>query len=332
MDEKPYQILSGYGPDYFKELTAEEVIEKTLLYGGRFSGNAARKLVYNENMNIFSNWDEKRFGNRDWKVSGTKVYSKPFTASFCKKFETIFDCKNIDCVDAAKELVDEDYSPAILNLADRFKPCGGYREGLGAQEESLCQSSTLSQSLYQFADPKLKCFKESGVKNVPNVYPMDINYGGIYSPNVCFFRNGIDKYYSLRTSPFECGVISVASLSNRFHDGISDKNMIAELQYFDESGYLNKSGKEIERNKIRTIYRIAIENRHNALVLGAFGCGVFNLKCDEVARLFMETYQEPEFFGAFKKIVFAIYEGKGTSRKVVGPNGKFKPFYDTFKN
>ena len=31
------------------------------------------------------------------------------------------------------------------------------------------------------------------------------------------------------------------------------------------------------------------------------------------------------------EIVFAIFEGKGSSRKVVGKEGKFKVFYDIFK-
>ena len=31
-----------------------------------------------------------------------------------------------------------------------------------------------------------------------------------------------------------------------------------------------------------------------------------------------------------KKLVFDIYEGKGSSRKIVGKEGKFKAFYDIF--
>ena len=40
--------------------------------------------------------------------------------------------------------------------------------------------------------------------------------------------------------------------------------------------------------------------------------------------------EEAEFKAKFKKIVFAIFEGKGSSRKVVGEQGKFKAFYDAF--
>ena len=46
-----------------------------------------------------------------------------------------------------------------------------------------------------------------------------------------------------------------------------------ERNYFKEDGYLPSIGKEIEKNKIRTIYRIALDNDPDSLVLGAFGCG-----------------------------------------------------------
>ena len=65
-------------------------------------------------------------------------------------------------------------------------------------------------------------------------------------------------------------------------------------------------------------------------MLGAFGCGVYNLNSNQVANLFKNILDEPEFKNKFKKIVFAIFEGKGSTRKVVGKEGKFKAFYDNF--
>ena len=65
-------------------------------------------------------------------------------------------------------------------------------------------------------------------------------------------------------------------------------------------------------------------------MLGAFGCGVYNLHSSEVSRLFYDVLNEPEFKGNFKKIVFAILERKGKNGSKPGANGKFKPFYDLF--
>ena len=326
MNEGPYNILKGIDPNSFRDITLEYIIECTIKYGGRFGGNAARKLVYNSNTKLFNNWDNKLLGDRDSKINGTKVYKEEFRVNSNNSYNTKFDCVNEDCVDVAYNLISDGLNPAILNLASNIHPCGGYDTGTLAQEESLCYSSTLSQSLYQFGNPKKKYFKDANLKHVPNVYPMDINYGGIYSPNVNFFRNNIEKYYTLRNKPFECSVISVASLSNRQKNEWTNDESI----YFDNNGLLTKEGLEIESNKIRTIFRIALDNNHDSLVLGAFGCGVYELKKDEVSNLFKNILEEPEFKNKFKKIVFAIFEGKCSTRKVVGKNGKFKPFYDNF--
>ena len=326
MNEGPYNILKGINPNSFKDITEEYIIENTIKYGGRWGKDDARKLVYTSNTKLFNNWDNKLLGDRDSKINNTKVYKEEFKVTNNNSYNTKFDCLNEDCVDVAYSLINEGLNPVILNLASNIHPCGGYDEGSGAQEESLCYSSTLSQSLYQFGNPKKKYFKEANLKHIPNVYPMDINYGGIYSPNVCFFRNNIDKYYTFRDNTFECSVISVSSLSNREKNKWTNDERI----YFDNNGLLTKEGIEIESNKIRTIFRIALDNNHDSLVLGAFGCGIFKLKPNEVSNLFKNILDEPEFKNKFKKIVFAIFEGKGSTRKVVGKNGKFKPFYEIF--
>ena len=326
MDNGPYEILKTLNPSDYKEITGDQIIKTNILYGGRFGGNAARKEVYKENNKLFKNWDPNFLGDRESKISNTKIYKEEFTINHENSFETEFSCENIDCVDLAKRMIDDGFNPVILNLASRWRPCGGYDDGASAQEESLCQMSTLSQSLYQFANPKLKCFKEAGVNSIPDVYPMDINFGGIYSPNVCFFRNNLEKYYFLREKIFECSVISVASLSNRDTNKYNNE----EKMYFEETGYLTREGLEIQKNKIRTIYRIALENDHDSMILGAFGCGVFHLIPEEVSKLFEEILEENEFKNAFKHVAFAIYEGKGTKKKIVGKDGKFKAFYDLF--
>ena len=101
-----------------------------------------------------------------------------------------------------------------------------------------------------------------------------------------------------------------------------------ERNYFKEDGYLTSISKEIEKNKIRTIYRIALDNNHDSLVL--LDAGVFNLLFDEVSTLFKEVLDENEFTNKFKVVSFAIYE-KESKRKIVGRNGEFKPFYDIFE-
>lgn len=81
-------------------------------------------------------------------LDGTTVYSIPFVLngpSGQSDFPRTF-AANQDCIDLAKELAAEGLTPAVLNLADARIACGFYYRGSGAQEESLCRRTTLSQS------------------------------------------------------------------------------------------------------------------------------------------------------------------------------------------
>ena len=221
----------------------------------------------------------------------------------------------------AKEMLDEGYNPAVLNLADADAACGFYKKGLRAQEESLCRATTLSRSLYQYYHANAKTGKidryatDVNVTLVAKGYPMDINFGGVYSPGVTVFRNS-DDHYAFLEETYKIGIVSVAALS--FKEGKG-----RDLQYQNAEGGFTPEGLEIMKNKIRTIYRLALANGHDSLVAGAFGCGAFRLQADKVAALFDEILKETEFKNKFKEVVFAILDKDGEK-------GKFAPFYKMF--
>ena len=311
----------------------EEALE-TIRHGGRFGANRVRMAVYKNNVEVFRNWQYRLpggrivgLGDRDALLTGTKVYSRAFNVNDVPSHagETRTGCANADCVDVAKELLDAGFNPAILNLASRRRPGGGYDKGMGAQEETLCRLSTLSQSLYQYYDPKYKCVRDANVPHRFNAYPLDINFGGIYSPGVVFFRKNARDGYAFRENPFACGVITVAALSFREPNDFCNE----ERQYMAPDGGFTPEGEAIQLNKIRTIYRLALANGHDSAVLGAFGCGVNKLPSDAVANQFRRVLEEPEFKGKFRSIVFAILEGSG-ARRPIEEQGKFSPFYTTF--
>jgi uncharacterized protein (TIGR02452 family) len=227
-------------------------------------------------------------------------------------------------MDVAEQLIAQGYNPAILNLASAKRPCGGWDIGMGAQEESLCFSSTLSQSLYQFGDPKYKNVRDSGVAVREIGYPHDINYGGIYSPGVTFFRNNISKFYTLRDTTFKCDVITVAALC---FNGKSHYAGIDELSYRAEDGGFTPEGREIMLNKIRTIFRLGVEHGNDSIIAGGFGCGAYALLPSAVAPLFRVVMEEPEFKNKLRLIVFAILE---RPRRPQGYDGRFAPFYEEF--
>ena len=309
--------------------------ESTAKSGGRFGMARVLRRVYEKNAELFRRWGRHEsdgivgaFGDRSNFLNGTNVYAHPITVEDIPAcgVETMMGCVNADCVDTAENLARKGYNPAILNLASRRHACGGYDSGKSAQEEGLCQSSTLSQSLYQYFKPSLKCVQEAYVPMRYNAYPLDINYGGIYSPKVCFFRHGKDRWFAFRDNPFTCGVITVAALSFREPNHYCNE----ERNYMAAGGGFTPTGEEIQRNKIRTIFRIALKNGHDSIVPGAFGCGVNKLPSDAVAQQFKRVAAEPEFAGKFKALVFAIREGQKRAGKPVEEKGKFAPFYETF--
>lgn len=322
------EVLSKHRPSDFC-ISFEERI-KVIMASGRFGRQTARKEIYKLNTELFHNWQnglsDIDFGDHKTFLDGARLYRRPFdTTNMGNRYQsTLTGCINADCMEVAEQLIEQGYHPAILNLASAKRPCGGWDAGMGAQEESLCFSSNLSQSLYQFGDPKYKNVRDSGVPLKEIGYPHDMNYGGIYSPDVTFFRNNLAKCYTLKEKPFRCDVITVAALC---FNGRSHYAGIDELSYQAEDGGFTPEGKEIMLNKIRTIFRMGAEQGNDALILGAFGCGAYALLPSAVAPLFRVVMEEPEFKNRFKLLVFAILEH---SRRPQGFDGHFAPFYREF--
>ena len=91
-------------------------------------------------------------------------------------------------------------------------------------------------------------------------------------------------------------------------------------------GLLTDAMADLTRQKMRTIFRIAAHHDHDALVLGAFGCGAFRNPPRHIALLFKEVMQDPEFASRFRKIVFAILEDRNAPR-----GGNLQPFREVFE-
>ena len=222
---------------------------------------------------------------------------------------------NQDCILVTRDLVEQGYNPAVLNMASLYHPGGGVLQGSSAQEEELCRRSTLAISLYQFSLPGGRYGDLAdmvGVKRRAERYPMDNTYGGIYSPGITFFRGTQEEGYALLDEPFRAAVISVASLNYNPKHG---HNQLV-------GGNIPESDKPVLREKIRTILRIGILKGHDSLVLGALGCGAFCTPPAQMARLFHEVFYEPEFQERFKKIVFAIIDSPSSNN--------YKPFKKEF--
>lgn len=245
-------------------------------------------------------------------AEGSFLYEKEFSVKNVPalKQKTIVEVTEKDCLKESIRLTQEGYYPAVLNMANRQRPGGGVINGSRAQEESIFRRTNIFRSLYQFS-PLAGYF---GVRQKQEQYPLDQNFGGIYSPDVIIFRDSENNGCKLLEKPEYVAVITVAAMNR---------------PEIDSRGKISSHLVDGVKNKIRTIFRIALRHRHDALVLGAWGCGAFRNPPKHIAALFHEVMNEKEFKDKFKKIVFAIIEDNN-SRKSHNPEGNLIPFRNEF--
>lgn len=240
------------------------------------------------------------FYNKEIKSLKSKEYEKE---------EVIVE--NEDCLVLTKKLLDKGLKPAVLNMASNFMPGGGVLKGSGAQEENLFRRTNLFQSLYRYHNIGNEFDIERDEKHS---YPLNDNYGGIYSKNVVVFRNTESENYDFLSKPFLIDVISVAAIRKPKYNKnleLSEEDIIKE------------------KNKIRTIFNTALKHGNDSLVLGAFGCGAFKTPPKAMAKCFHEVINEKEYKNKFKVIAFAIINSN-SNYKEHNPEGNFKPFKEEF--
>ena len=221
----------------------------------------------------------------------SSFYSEEFTAMFEPlSVEPEITIAHDDCLDVAHKWVNDGLEVSVLNLASRRNPGGGVHKGSGAQEEYLFRCSDYYRFLYRFASYA----EDYGLKRSHHQYPLDRNYGGIYTPGVTVFRENEAKGYRLAEYAWRVNMIAVAGINH------------PEVVMIDGKERLTQEMIEGTKNKMRTIFRIACAHGQRNLVLGALGCGAFKNPPEHVAELFRDVLLEREFYGAFRRICFAI--------------------------
>ena len=223
------------------------------------------------------------------------------------EYPTMVTVLDIDGLEAGKQLKRDGYNPAVLNIGNRNNPGGGVITGFGGQEELLFRRTNLFRSLFQFAPYA----EQYGIKPSHNQYPLDSDFGGIYTPNAIWFRDCEECGYDL-LMPESLSFITVADIN------------IPDLTV---DGMIEKQYVDTIKNKIRTIFRIGLIHGHDSLVLGALGCGDSRILPCHIARLFHEVMDETEFKNQYRKIVFAI---PCDYNPCMNHKPEFKPFAEEF--
>ena len=198
--------------------------------------------------------------------------------------ETRVQVTNETTLGASRRLVERGLLPLALNFANGIQPGGGFLNGARAQEEVLCRSSALHQTLMD--DPM---YEEHRKRPEP-----DSTDWAIYSPDVPVFR--MDDGKELR-QPWLLSFLTCAA-------------PYAPIIGQPRAG-------ELLQQRIHRVLAIARAFGHATLVLGAWGCGAFENDPHRTAKDFRQAL-ENDFHGAFSDIVFAIADWS-PERKFLGP-------------
>ncbi|NTX53192.1 TIGR02452 family protein [Myxococcus sp. CA039A] len=190
---------------------------------------------------------------------------------------------------AARRLVEEEGETrvAALNFASAKNPGGGFLGGAKAQEEDLARCSALYPCLLA-----QRGYYDANRAERSMLYTDHL----IYSPDVPFFRG---DSLELLERPF-CLSVLTAPAPNAGEALRVDVGLRPQIH-------------EVLRARALKVLQVAAHQGHEVLVLGAWGCGVFRNEPVEVANAF--SLALAALPGAFRRVVFAVYERSGD-----GPN------------
>lgn len=207
---------------------------------------------------------------------------------------------NEDSFEASKDYED----PLVMNLANAFRPGGGFLMGSRAQEESLCRSSTLYASLlsnkqgYHDYNRDLRENTKKKYHNRGGLFGLDRM---LISPWVYVFR---DSNYKL-INPYETAVITIAAPD--LGDGEGGKHHTGEA-------YTAIQHKVTDQNKMRNAILKQLRDMivtaayygYKNLVLGAFGCGAFAQDPHVIAQIYYEILVNEGYGSYFNNIKFSV--------------------------
>ena len=222
-------------------------------------------------------------------VQGTTPYlpGVEFPLTIPGSFDTQIEVENETTLSAARRLRQSSLNPAVLNFASATHPGGGFLEGARAQEEYLARSTALYACL---ADQPMYAFHRQRKDTLYTSYML-------YSPGVPVFRADDG---ALLDELYQVGMITAAA-PNAVHLPLNRQPEIEQAF----------------RERIAKVLWIGLQHGHDALVLGAWGCGAFGNDGRMVSKLFRESLAQ-DFRGAYRKVVFAIVDWS-EEKKFIGP-------------
>ena len=185
---------------------------------------------------------------------------------------------------------------AVHNFASASNPGGGVEKGANAQEECLCRCSGLFFSLNT---PKMwDGFYTPHRKAHDPIHNDDI----IFTPSVTVFKTDTAEPKLMdETQWYDVDVITCAAPnlrerpSNGYNSG--DGNKTANIT--------DKELLALHEKRLRRILDVAVSEKDETVILGAFGCGAFMNNPEIVALAAKNVIKD--YLYAFRNIEFAVY-------------------------
>jgi uncharacterized protein (TIGR02452 family) len=218
-------------------------------------------------------------------VDNTELYSPQqlqtlLSSNNTGAVNTRYEVTNESTLDAARRLTAEGENDIMcLNFASAKNPGGGFLRGTVAQEECIARASGLYPSL--LTAPEYYTFHRSQQNFLYSDHM-------IWSPRVPVFK---DENGDVTDNAMCISVITSAAVNAQ------------ELQKINEA----KADviEAVMRTRIEKMLALSAAKKHNTLILGAWGCGVFGNEPELIATLFHEALTG-KFANCFNRIVFAV--------------------------
>lgn len=250
---------------------------------------AKETLEYTE-QGFYINKNKERVDIKDVQqqaISGTQFYTSEdldtmLTSMKLKsEYSTVFEVIEETTIQSVLRIISEGFiNPMCLNFASAKNPGGGFFNGAQAQEESIARSSGLYPCQMSAFD-----FYETHRAMKSCIY----TDGMIYSPEVPILRKDSGE---LLDTPVLSSIITAAAVNT----GVVKRFEIERISEVED----------IMKKRIDKLLCLSAIKNHKTLILGAWGCGVFQNDPKMIANLFQELLTT-KYQGVFEKAVFAIY-------------------------
>ncbi len=274
-----------------KNLTRKEIAEETLriIEQGSYVNNLGKMVSIK---------GETEFAVKNSRLFRTEDFPESFQLMKIEG-ETRIELTDETTLEAAKRICKENdaENPFVLNFASAKNPGGGFLGGAQAQEESLARSSALYPCLtanfemYEYNRREGSCLYSDWM---------------IYSPKTPVFRNDDG---SLIKTPYLVSFMT----SPAVNDGVIKQKEAKNIEKIES----------VNKERARKFLWLANKEKHKTLILGAWGCGVFQNDPKMIALVFNELLQG-EFANCFERVIMAIYD-KTQTKKV------YNAFAEVFK-